>query len=118
MKQPILSAGLTLLLINNAQAIAEALPAKDLSLEQEKPELQRPENQLLPPSRGELLYSNHCLECHESSVHIRAKHHARNIDGIRNEVARWTKQLQLKWSVRDIEDVVDFLNNRYYHYSD
>ena len=118
MKQQIISAGLALILTNNVQAIAEASPDKELSLDQERSQAKRPDNQLTPSSRGELLYLNHCLECHESNVHIREKHHSKNINTIRSEVTRWAKQLQLKWSPYDIEDVVDYLNNRYYHYSE
>ncbi len=114
----LINAGLILMLTNNVHAIAEALPDKELSLEQEPSTVSQPGKPLAPPSRGELLYLNHCLECHESQVHIRVTHHSKNINAIRDEVTRWVKQLELKWTLHDIEDVVDYLNNRYYHYSD
>jgi hypothetical protein len=106
------------MLTNNVYAIAEALPDKESTPEQEPSVANQPRKSLAPPSRGELLYLNHCIECHESQVHIRAKHHSKNINAIRDEVSRWVKQLGLKWTLHDIEDVVDYLNDHYYHYSD
>jgi len=118
MIQQIFSAGLALMLTTNVYAIAVASPGKELSLEQEHSQNKQPDSQLAPSSRGELLYLNHCLVCHESNVHIREKHNAKNINAIRGEVTRWMNELQLKWLPRDIEDVVDYLNSRYYHYSE
>jgi len=118
MKQQFISASLALMLTNNVQAIAVVSPGKELSLEQEHSQNKQPDGQLAPSSRGELLYLNHCLVCHESNVHIREKHNAKNINAIRSEVTRWMNELQLKWLPRDIEDVVDYLNSRYYHYSE
>ena len=118
MKQQFISAGLALMLTNNVQAIAETSPDKELSLEQIPSQSIQPASPLVPASRGELLYVNHCLGCHESNVHIREKQKAKTIPAIRGEVTRWAKELQLKWLPRDIEDVVDYLNSRYYHYSE
>jgi mono/diheme cytochrome c family protein len=118
MKQQIISAGLALMLTNNLSAISVASPDKELPLDLDHSQNKQPNGQLAPSSRGELLYLNHCLICHESNVHIREKHSAINIGAIRGEVTRWAKELQLKWSPRDIEDVVDYLNNRYYRYSE
>ena len=118
MKPLIISAGLTLILTNNLHAIVITTPDKTISLDQDHSQGKQSENQVPPPSRGELLYLNHCLQCHESNLHIRKKHKANNIKAIRSEVTRWAKQLPLKWSPYDIEDVVDYLNNRYYHYSE
>ena len=118
MIQQIFSAGLALMLTTNVYAIAVASPEKELSLEQDHSQSKQPDSLLAPLSRGELLYLNHCLVCHESNVHIREKHNAKNIGAIRDEVTRWMNELQLKWLPRDIEDVVDYLNSRYYHYSE
>ena len=118
MKQQIYSVGLALILTNSAHAIAEATPDKELSLEQVPSQSNQPASPLAPSSRGELLYVNQCLGCHESNVHIREKQKAKTIPAIRGEVTRWAKELQLKWTLRDIADVVDYLNSRYYHYSE
>lgn len=113
-----ISAGLILLLTNNVYAIVETLPDKEPLPEQEPSVVNQQVKPLAPSSRGELLYLNHCLECHESTIHIRKTHHATNINAVRGEVTRWAKQLKLNWSTYDIEDVVDYLNHHYYHYSE
>jgi hypothetical protein len=119
MKQQLLSLGLTLVLANSVHAIAVAPAEKDLSLEpQDNAENKQPANLIVPASRGELLYLNHCQGCHESGLHIREKQKAKTINAIQSEVSRWEKELQLKWTLHDIEDVVEFLNHRYYHHSD
>lgn len=118
MKQLIISIGLTLILTNYLHAIVVTTPDKTISLEQDHSQGKQSEKKVPAASRGELLYKNHCLQCHESNLHIREKHKANNVNAIRSEVTRWAKQLSLKWSTYDIEDVVDYLNNRYYHYSE
>ena len=117
MKQRLFTLGLALVLTNNVHAITVGPAEKDISLEQSASEQNnQPGKQITPTSRGELLYSNHCRGCHESNVHIREMQKAKTIDAIRSEVSRWALELQLKWTLRDIEDVVEFLNQRYYHH--
>ncbi len=65
------------------------------------------------PGRGQMLYENHCMSCHTSVAHIRTRHSARSLA----EVERWTGQLHLPWGTEEIDDVVRFLNVRYYHYA-
>lgn len=68
------------------------------------------------PSRGELLYSTHCLACHTDKVHWRDKRVARNFKSLRYEVGRWQKLSTLGWNAEDIEAVTRYLNTVYYHY--
>ena len=119
MKTQLLSLVLILVLVDNVHAIAEGPVEKNLSLENPaSDQSQQPHKQIIPASRGELLYLNHCQGCHESKVHIREKQKAKSINAIRSEVSRWAQELQLKWTLRDIEDVVEFLNHVYYHHTD
>jgi hypothetical protein len=64
--------------------------------------------------RGQLLYENHCLACHESQVHIRENHKVHNQDGVYHEVVRWAEEMQLPWRVSEIRDVSGYLYQRYY----
>ena len=64
--------------------------------------------------RGRLLYENHCLDCHESQVHIRKNHKVHNLDGVHREVIRWAEELQLPWQASEILDVSGYLYQRYY----
>ena len=68
------------------------------------------------PDRGQKLYENHCTECHESIVHIRDDRRAKTIDDIRFQIARWRDVLSLPWTNAEIDDVLSYLNGRYYHY--
>lgn len=67
-------------------------------------------------NRGQLLYENHCTVCHDSSAHIRERSKARSLADIRQWVYRWSQQLNLEWTWAEINDVADFLNQRFYQY--
>lgn len=69
-----------------------------------------------PSSRGELLYSTHCLACHTEKVHWRDKRVAGNFRSLRYEVGRWQKLSALGWNAEDIDAVTRYLNTLYYHY--
>jgi mono/diheme cytochrome c family protein len=64
--------------------------------------------------RGELLYDNHCKVCHTSVVHIREDRKARSREEIRTWVQRWSKELGLQWGSVEVDDVIEYLNKRYY----
>jgi hypothetical protein len=69
-------------------------------------------------SRGQLLYENHCLTCHDSSVHIRQHDKARSLADIRRWVVRWAQHLKLDWTNEEISDVTNYLNQIFYDFSD
>ena len=68
------------------------------------------------PGRGELLYSNHCIACHNLQVHWRDKRLVKDWASLRLEVRRWQKTAGLGWSEDDIVAVAQFLNIRFYHF--
>ena len=68
--------------------------------------------------RGQLLYENHCGGCHETSVHGRNPRKARSISEIKHWVSVWHKELKLDWSKSDIDDVVHYLNFKYYQFAE
>jgi len=118
MKPQLITVLLILLLANNVAAKAESSPAPGIAIEPQSPESKLPVSREPAQPRGEMLYSNHCLGCHESVVHVREKRSARNLDALRKAVTRWSQELDLKWSSREIEDVVLYLNLRYYQHSE
>jgi hypothetical protein len=71
----------------------------------------------LDVERGRGLYENHCTGCHESTVHVRQRHHASNPGELYTWVQRWAMQLDLGWGQEELEDVSAFLDGRYYHFS-
>ncbi len=73
--------------------------------------------QTLPvATRGELLYSAHCIACHSSQVHWRDKKLARDWPSLQAEVRRGQKLAQLGWVDGDVAEVARYLNARYYRY--
>jgi mono/diheme cytochrome c family protein len=66
--------------------------------------------------RGELLYSTHCIGCHNTQLHWRNGKAARNWASLKSEVERWQKTSGLGWGDEDVTDVARYLNARYYRY--
>lgn len=94
------------------------LPASPVD-EVETPSLNEPPPKpVMPPAspRGQLLYENHCMSCHESSVHVRARTHAKSLPELRAWVLRWKEYLQLRWGREEVDDVVNHLNSQYYKF--
>jgi len=69
------------------------------------------------PSRGELLYSTHCIACHSTKVHWRDKKLVKNWPALNAEVRRWQSASNLHWSDSDINEVARYLNASQYHFS-
>jgi hypothetical protein len=69
-----------------------------------------------PPTRGELLYSTHCIECHSTQMHWRAQRQARDWDTLKNQVRRWQATANLRWTEADITDVARHLNETIYQF--
>ena len=69
---------------------------------------------LAVPSRGELLYANHCIACHTAQVHWRDKRLATDWAGLVAQVGRWQANSGLGWSSDEILDVVNYLNATIY----
>lgn len=70
--------------------------------------------QAADPERGKLLYENHCRVCHTSVVHVREDRKASSREEIRTWIQRWRKELGLQWGSAEIDDVIEYLNDRYY----
>ncbi len=76
---------------------------------------------LLPPpgaaadvERGQLLYENHCVECHDGRAHYRENRRASSLAEVRQWVVKWSATLQLQWSADERGDVAAYLYQRYY----
>jgi mono/diheme cytochrome c family protein len=67
-------------------------------------------------SRGELLYSTHCITCHSTQVHWRSKKLAVDWISLKREVRRWQEVSGLGWADDDIAEVARYLDALYYHY--
>jgi mono/diheme cytochrome c family protein len=67
-------------------------------------------------SRGELLYTTHCIACHTSQMHWRDQRQAADWAGLLVHVRRWQNTAGLQWGDQDIGEVARFLNATIYHY--
>jgi mono/diheme cytochrome c family protein len=68
------------------------------------------------PSRGQLLYGNHCIECHTTQMHWRAGRLARDWESLAAQVRRWQGEARLGWSDEDIAAVTRHLNDTIYQF--
>ena len=67
-------------------------------------------------TRGELLYSTHCIECHTTEMHWRSNRQARDWDTLKFQVRRWQGVASLGWTETDVDDVARYLNDTIYKF--
>jgi mono/diheme cytochrome c family protein len=67
-------------------------------------------------SRGELLYTTHCIACHNEQIHWRDNKIARDWKSLKAQVNHWQGVAGLMWSDGDVVEVARYLNTRHYHY--
>jgi cytochrome c len=67
-------------------------------------------------SRGKLLYSLHCISCHNEQKHWLANKKVSDWPSLVSQVRLWQSISNLKWDNNDIESVAKHLNTVYYHY--
>jgi mono/diheme cytochrome c family protein len=67
-------------------------------------------------SRGALLYSTHCIACHDSQIHWRDMKLATDWPSLKAQVRRWQASALLGWKEDDIIEVTRHLNALYYRF--
>ncbi len=67
-------------------------------------------------SRGELLYSTHCIACHTTQMHWRDQRLATDWASLKALVRRWQGAAQLGWNDDDIVEVARHLNDSIYRF--
>ena len=68
------------------------------------------------PERGRLLYQTHCGACHYERVHQRIRSDVKDLADLRDTVARWTKETKHRFTLDEIEEVVQYLNRSHYRF--
>jgi hypothetical protein len=68
------------------------------------------------PDRGRELYESACTTCHGRSVHARSPKSVRSCAELRETVARFAGVQRRTWDANDVDDVVLWLNLRYYSF--
>jgi len=69
------------------------------------------------PTRGQLLYNTHCIECHSVQIHWRDTHKAQDWDSLLKWVTHWQATLDLGWTRGDITAVARHLNENIYGFA-
>ena len=67
-------------------------------------------------SRGQLLYTTHCITCHTTQMHWRNDRQAWNWDSLKVQVRRWQGNAGLQWDEADIAEVARHLNDTIYQF--
>lgn len=67
-------------------------------------------------TRGELLYTTHCVSCHSTQVHWRDNKQAFDWDSLKLQVRRWQGNAGLQWREADITEVSRYLNETIYRF--
>ncbi|MGP1718399.1 MAG: c-type cytochrome [Methylophilus sp.] len=72
---------------------------------------------------GEKLVKTHCISCHASSfggdgsgIYTREYRKVRSLNGLKAQVTNCNTMLNLKWFDDDEQQVVQYLNQTYYHF--
>jgi mono/diheme cytochrome c family protein len=68
------------------------------------------------PTRGELLYSTHCIACHSTQMHWRDKRVATDWPTLKEQMGLWQARAMLGWTEDDVTEVARHLNDSIYHY--
>ena len=68
-------------------------------------------------SRGELLYSTHCIACHTTQMHWRDRRLATDWGSLQAQVRQWQANAALGWREDDIVDATRYLNQTFYHFA-
>ena len=70
------------------------------------------------PEHGKYLYEKHCRGCHESHEHIKEHRQLSVKAEVRDQIVRWQQVLRLNWNDANIDEVLNYLDRRYYHFQE
>ncbi len=65
---------------------------------------------------GDDLHFEHCTGCHDESVYTRENRNVGSLERLRLQVRFCKDTIGLAWFDEDVDDVVEFLNQNYYHF--
>ena len=67
-------------------------------------------------ARGRMLYETHCGGCHYERVHDRLRPAVKDLAELRDMVARWAPQTKRPFTLDELEDIVQYLNESHYRF--
>jgi cytochrome c5 len=69
------------------------------------------------PERGRLLYQTHCGACHSERTHDeRLRPAVKDLAELRDMVAQWAPHSKRSYTLDELEDIVQYLNEAHYRF--
>lgn len=68
------------------------------------------------PANGRALYEAYCGTCHYERVHDRLRSAVHGLGDLRDMVARWAPQTKRRFTLDELEDIVQYLNESHYRF--
>ena len=65
---------------------------------------------------GDELHFDHCTGCHDESVYTRENRNVRSLERLGVQVRFCKNTIGLTWFDDEVDDVVEYLNQTYYHF--
>lgn len=65
---------------------------------------------------GKVLYETYCGGCHYERVHQRVRSDLRDLADLRDTVARWAAQTKRTYTLDELENIVQYLNESHYRF--
>ncbi len=68
-------------------------------------------------ARGAALYENHCQLCHAETVHKQKDRKVGSTESLYAWVTAWSVHAGLNWGKEEVDDIVGYLDSRFYHFT-
>ena len=65
------------------------------------------------PVKGAALHQS-CLGCHGTELYVPGRAKAKTLDALRKEVVKWNDRMNPKFTRKEIDDLVAYLNRDFY----
>ena len=67
-------------------------------------------------SRGELLFSANCMECHDTSVLARKDRTVQSLDALKKQLSSCSHMANKEFSTSETQDLLKYLNDEFYRF--
>jgi len=67
-------------------------------------------------AEGQRLHQANCTGCHDASVYSRSKRMVGSLDALKHQVEGCGHAAKKDFSAAQLQDLVKYLNDRYYHF--
>lgn len=65
---------------------------------------------------GKILHKGNCQRCHQSDIYTRDNRKVKTFSELQKQVGLCDQAIGLTWFDEDIDDVVEYLNQKYYKF--